>query len=271
MTNEIFDNTFNGIVVSGSYAPKMTPECMVCEHLVKELEKRVPNKHSREQIKWVLDHACDKIQPKMKDKCINFMAKHEEQIIDLVMKGVAPKEFCTILGFCSFFTDDNPLEALDAFSIDFMSFPAVLKSDRYQSIAIGDPIVEIVQPQVEANEGCILCEFVMTKLEADLTNETTIDEVKQALDKVCMKMPKSVAKSCTHFINQYAETVLVLWSTTPPAKICQIIHMCVPPAEEEQVVQPEDKEIVVEDVIHDVKNDVLECAVCHAAVTFIDK
>lgn len=100
MDNEIPDNTYNGrVVVMGELKLKDTPECLVCQHLVKELEKKVDT-HSREQIKKVLDHACDKIKESLKPKCDAFIKKHEDQIIDLVMKGTQPKEICTALGFC---------------------------------------------------------------------------------------------------------------------------------------------------------------------------
>lgn len=101
MDNEIPDNTYNGrVVVVGEIKPKDTPECIVCQHLVKELEKKVDDTKSREQIKKVLDHVCDKVKESLKPKCDAFIKQHEEQIIDLVIKGTQPKEICTALGFC---------------------------------------------------------------------------------------------------------------------------------------------------------------------------
>lgn len=279
MDNEIPDNTYNGRVVvmghSKSKGSGSTPECLVCQHMVKELEKELDNHKTREQIKKILDHVCDKVKQELKGKCIAFMAKHEEQIIDLVMKGTEPKEICIALGFCAFgravrgpaeFMEDfmeqmfNPvvddLEVDEAFSIDFISLPAGPSSMGRIQLLNKEP-EEKPKKKVNANEGCIMCEFIMTKLEADLNKKSTQEDIRKAVDNVCTVMPKSVRSPCTKFVDNYAEMIITLLATTPPAQICQKIKMCTPPK--------------VEEVVQLANNDVLECAICQGAVTIIDR
>lgn len=281
--NEIPDNTVNGrVIVMGHMKPSATstPECLVCQHLVKELEKKLDDKHSREQIKKILDHVCDKVKENLKPKCIAFMDKHEEEIIELVMKGVQPKELCVALGFCMIskeretledFMDQwfNPtavddLEIDEAFSVDFISLPAGPSSvgrialtnkaqEKPQRIENGQP------PKVRANEGCVLCEFVMTQLEKDLNDHATQEEIKKAVENVCTVMPKTVRGQCTKFVDSYSELIITLLATTPPAKICEGLKMCTPPKKAEA------------EVVQAVSNDVVECAVCQGAVTIIDR
>lgn len=285
MENTIPDNTVNGrVVVMGHMKPSVsTPECLACQELVKVLEKKLDDKHSREQIKKILDHVCDEVKQKLKDQCIAFMAKHEDQIIDLVMKGVSPKELCTALGFCFFHNAarDNAIESMferafdpmttttedhddsagsdEAFSIDFISIPAGPLSLGRISLTNGEPqkVVESRQPPaVLGNQNCIMCEFVMTKLEASLNSKATQEEIKKAVEGVCSAMPKSVKAPCTKFVDSYAELIVTLLATTPPAKICQEIKMCKAPAQE---------------VLQLAKDDVFECAVCQGAVTVVDR
>lgn len=289
MDNEIPDNTYNGrVVVMGHMKPTVTstPECIVCQHMVKELEKKLDDKKSRDQIKKVLDHACDKVKEALKDKCIAFIDKHEDQIIELVMKGVQPKELCIALGFCMisekatreretledvfdqmFNPVDADLDIDEAFSIDFISLPVVTSNtgrvpvvDKERENKVLPKMMEQRRPgNVRSNEGCVLCEFVMTKLEADLNNKSTQAEIRHAVENVCHVMPKSVRGPCTKFVDNYADLIVTLLATTPPAKICQQMRMCTPPA------------IETEKVVAEVSNDVLECAVCQGAVTVIDR
>lgn len=282
MTNEIPDNTYNGRVIVGGELKKQseaTPECLVCQHLVKELEKKLDNNHSREQIKKILDHVCDKVKDNLKDKCVSFMEKHEEQIIDLVMKGTQPKELCIALGFCAFATRRATLELVmeedsmmpviedldidEAISIDFIAVPA-RKHSPLRRLPLTNQWLdrERQPPNVRANEGCILCEFVMTKLEADMGNKKTQDEIRKAVENICTVMPKSVRAPCTKFIDNYTELILTLLATTPPAKICEQLKLCTPPKLEDEIHSAAMKEV---------SNDVLECAVCQGAVTVIDK
>lgn len=279
MDNEIPDNTYNGrmVVMGHSKSSKSSsPECLVCQHMVKELEKELDTHKTREEIKKILDHVCDKVKQELKGKCIAFMEKHEEQIIDLVMKGTAPKEICIALGFCAFggrgqaeFMEDfmeqmfNPvvddLEVDEAFSIDFISLPAGPSSlGRIQLLNKEKEQEKEDKPKnVQANEGCIMCEFIMTKLEADLNKKSTQDDIRKAVDNVCNVMPKSVRSPCIKFVDNYSEMIITLLATTPPAQICKEIKMCTPPK--------------VQEVVQQVSNDVLECAVCQGAVTIIDK
>uniref|UniRef100_A0A8W7PX27 Saposin B-type domain-containing protein n=1 Tax=Anopheles coluzzii TaxID=1518534 RepID=A0A8W7PX27_ANOCL len=98
-TNEIPDITVNGEITIDHTLMSSSPECLVCQEMVKEVEKRVQNKKSKEQIKQALEHACDRLR-KYKTKCEKYIDQHSDQIIDLVMKQLSPKEICNALGFC---------------------------------------------------------------------------------------------------------------------------------------------------------------------------
>lgn len=99
-TNEIPDDTINGqLITSVDTEYESTPECLVCQQMIKEIEKRVINKKSKEQIKNALEHACDRLH-KFKSQCRKYIENHEERIIDLILKEVTPKEICRDLQLC---------------------------------------------------------------------------------------------------------------------------------------------------------------------------
>lgn len=89
---------------------------------------------------------------------------------------------------------------------------------------------------------CVLCEFIMTKLDADLKNKTEQDDIKRAIEAVCNHLPATVRKQCDTFVDGYASAVLKLLSDVPPKQVCQKLQLCFSVA---------------------VTDEVLECGVCH--------
>lgn len=97
-------------------------------------------------------------------------------------------------------------------------------------------------PKVDDPPTCVLCEFVMTKLEAELKNKTEQDEIKKALRSICDHLPKTVRKQCDTFVDGYAAAIINLMSSVPPKEICQKLQLC------------------FSEVVND---EVIECGVCH--------
>jgi saposin len=83
-----------------------TPECLVCQEMVKEVEKRIVNKKSRADIKNALEHACDRLK-KAKAKCEQYIEEHGDQIVDLLLQQLSPKEICRDLQFCAIREQDD--------------------------------------------------------------------------------------------------------------------------------------------------------------------
>ena len=104
----------------------------------------------------------------------------------------------------------------EALKYDVVVLPEARQNDRLTGLAdiVRDP------------PTCVLCEFVMTKLEAELKNATTQDEIKHTVENICKIMPKTVTKSCNKFIDQYINTILALIGSVPPKMMCQQIQLC---------------------------------------------
>ena len=149
----------------------------------------------------------------------------------------------------------------EAFSVDFISLPASAPHERFQLV---NKFPEVEPPQdkpPQSNQVCILCEFVMAKLEKDLQNATTEAEIRHAVESICHRMPKTIGETCTKFVDNYADMIISLLATTPPAKICEQLKLCIPPADD----------VSVEGFLDESKNDLVECAFCQSAVMFVDK
>uniref|UniRef100_A0A1L8DZ96 Putative saposin-related protein n=1 Tax=Nyssomyia neivai TaxID=330878 RepID=A0A1L8DZ96_9DIPT len=251
LTNEIPDDTVNGQFATEDLIPKRyetTPECLLCERVINEVEKKVVNKKSKEQIKHALETACNKVK-KMRDKCLAYVEKHGDQIAELIMKDLAPKEICRILGYCLFHPDEytnseSDLEIDEAISVTVFAKPS-------------SSAKTIVSPLPGDSNQCTLCQFVITQLEKDLINKKTEDEVKKAVEGVCKKMPAKVAQQCDQFIERYAEIILSILATAPPSEVCKKIGLCAPAKVEPEYVES--------------KKEVIECAICQSVIMEVDK
>lgn len=128
VTNEIPDNTINGQIISSQDVIFVqTPECALCTEIIREVENHIVNKDSKEQIKHALEHVCDKMK-KMKKKCHDYVDNHSDLIIDLIIKGFAPKEICRELQLCSVAAEefDDSTEDREFFFIIFLFLLLIL-------------------------------------------------------------------------------------------------------------------------------------------------
>uniref|UniRef100_A0A182MI21 Saposin n=1 Tax=Anopheles culicifacies TaxID=139723 RepID=A0A182MI21_9DIPT len=248
-TNEIPDATVNGQITIEHTPMSSTPECLVCEEMVKEVEKRVQNKKSKQQIKEALEHACDRLR-KYRTKCEKYIDQHSDQIVDLIMKQLAPKEICATLGFCMPKEFADELDVDEAI-LDYVVEPAILEPEEglLLSAAAAGGADKNQPPQ------CAICEFVIVKIESELTNKKTHDEIEKTVRSVCNKMPSTITKQCDKLIDQYGEFIIKFLQTLPPQTICTQLDLC-----EKQLALLKKSEL-----------EIVECAVCQGAVKALDQ
>jgi saposin len=164
------------------------------------------------------------------------------------MKGFAPKEICRQLGLCLAFESSE--ENIDDLALDEALIVSVVASPSDMMSRVPLYKNQLTTRFTETPE-CILCEFVMSRLEKELADKKTQAEIKHTIENICKKMPKSISADCTKFVDQYADLIISLVDTVPPKEICAQMMLCGPArlASEAEVV---------------------ECAVCHGAVQALD-
>ncbi|ALC46354.1 Sap-r, partial [Drosophila busckii] len=194
----------------------VTPNCLLCEEVIKTVEKKIGKHSTKAEIKDALEHSCEKLKKPLAHKCHAFIDKHGDQIADILLREMEPKVICTELGMCLAGEQDD-LEIDEAMKYDVVVMPK-------------DP------------PTCVLCEFVMTKLEAELQNKTEQDDIKKAIRNVCNHLPATVRKQCDSFVDGYASAIISLISKVPPKQVCQKLQLCFSQA---------------------VNDEVVECGVCH--------
>ncbi|XP_055388775.1 prosaposin [Condylostylus longicornis] len=227
-TNEILDKTIGGIDYSYNIG---NIECTLCKKIVKRAESELVNTNkTKEDIIKALEKACEQIH-QIKKECPNYINKFGNKIADLILEELAPEEICRQMLLCSTEEDSN--------------------IDSSLNVEIVSKAIEYDDQSSPLNGGqeCVLCEFIMAKLENELKNKKTQDEIKTTVHNICKKMPKTVASNCDKFIDKYSDLIIALIDTMPPKEICTRINLCF--SHEFHV---------------DAIEEITECGVCHGTV-----
>ena len=137
--------------------------------------------------------------------CDSFVDKNTDRIIELLAKELTPKQICQQLALCVKKIDVD-LDIDEAIIVQVIAIPA------FPTKSVENKEVD----ELKETPECVICEFVMTKLESELKDKTSRDEIKKTIENICTKMPNSISKQCTKFVDQYAELIFILIDTMPP-------------------------------------------------------
>jgi saposin len=224
-----FDDSEDKEVVSN-------PQCELCKNIVIIVEQHVIDKNSKEEIRRALEKSCS-ILKKFSAKCKKFVDEYSDRIVDLIEKELEPEEICKNLLFCV--TSD------DADSQDYDSGLEVF------SLAMNEPAQEI-------EEKCVICEFIMTKLEKEINDTKTDEKIKTAVRNVCSKMPKTISKTCNQFVDYYFDMIIALLKSMKPSIVCTEMKLC-------------DSGVSSDlEMVKKLQEDVFTCAICKGVVKGLD-
>lgn len=136
---------------------------------------------------------------KLKNKCLSAIEKNADFIIDLLIKEVTPKEVCLALGFC-FSSINNDL-------VDVVPLPDVRPTPNPEYI-------------------CRVCQVVVQKIEDQLNNKSTQEDVENCVKQVCNALPKKWQPKCRKFIDAYANEIIKYLPNESPKEVCKMACAC---------------------------------------------
>ena len=230
-TNEIPDFTVNGQPIN-MQETVASGECMLCTEVVSGAESKITKGMKKEQIEVLLYKECSRFRT-YEGICDQFVKQNADKIIELLAQQLNPKQICQQLSLCAAKPQD--LEIDEAIIVNVFAIPAYPRSFARVPLTKSEP-----KPAPVADDPqCVLCEFIMTKLEEELKDKSTRDEIRTAVENICTIMPNSIAKQCTKFVEEYADLIITLIDTMPPRDICTQMAMCPPKAQELPVEKKE--------------------------------
>ncbi|GFR60011.1 proactivator polypeptide, partial [Elysia marginata] len=174
---------------SSKLTVKAGPQCVLCEFVMTQLDNILAANATEPQIEQALDTVCNLLPKSVKAQCEDFVHQYTPQLIKILLQ-YTPDKVCTMLGLC---TNNN---------------------DRVKA------------SPVNAGPTCIMCEFIMTKLDSILGENATKQEIEQALDQVCNFLPASIKSECDAFVSQYTPKLLQLLLQYKPSQVCTYLGVC---------------------------------------------
>ncbi|RZF38999.1 hypothetical protein LSTR_LSTR003742 [Laodelphax striatellus] len=207
------------------------PTCPMCMLAIRALEDTVVNNKTEQSIKNGLENLCKHLGTEMRKDCERFVNTFSEDIMNAVMADFTEKEVCAYLKMCA-----PEIMSADVITFDPQTSKPVVtetavtkKADEVEKKATPHDIEtnEVHEDVGDNKQKCVLCEFVLQKLDKELTDKKTEDEIKHAIHQVCNHMPHTVVNQCNQFINQYADLIFnLLADSLEPKQICTKIGLC---------------------------------------------
>nr|ALX00059.1 proactivator polypeptide [Melanoplus sanguinipes] len=215
------------------------PSCPLCLLAVQDLQNTLKNNRTEASIKQALEGLCSKLSKSLAAECEKFVEDYSDELVDMLVADFTPQEVCAYLKLC----DPSPKPVIDISSNEIPS------SSKHHLMP-----QDIIHSEIDKfrGEACVICEFVLTKIQERLKDKPTEDEIKTIVHDICNYMPQTVAKECNDFVNQYADLVITLLSETmDPQAVCTAIKLCSSTSL--------------------LKGTVTDCAVCDAALGELKK
>lgn len=146
-------------------------------------------------------------------QCQQGVAQYLPLTIKLIVQEIEPLALCKDLKLCASKVSKRPLMKLTRAKVVRASMP-------------------------RASPKCVVCEFVMNKVESLIANNRSEAAITAALEKVCGIMPQSIRAECDSFVDKYAAMVIkMLVADVTPAQVCSAIGLCAGEKESVRVVR----------------------------------
>ncbi|XP_023281517.1 prosaposin-like isoform X1 [Seriola lalandi dorsalis] len=178
-----------------------------------------------------IENQCDLLGPGLASMCKQYVGQYGTLVVEQLMSmEQQPKDICVHAGFCA---------AAMKKSIPMMMLQAAKTVPAAKTVAAAKAVpalklfpatkMESAKPMVRVRDSptCAICEFVMKQLESMLEDQTTEEEVIQAVEKVCTFLPSSLTAQCKDLIETYGQAIIeLLVQQADPKTVCTVLALC---------------------------------------------
>lgn len=183
-TNMIPDDTVNGQPIVAEKL-ETTPQCILCEFIMSQIESKLKNNATDEEIEKVVKNVC-RIMPKsVRPDCDKFMDENLDKIIRILVVTLDPEDACKMMALC------GP--------------EAVLEENKR--------MLETVEKMRKQVFNCAVCEATLDSIREIMKNPKIDQHYDHVLEKACRGLPaqyKEHVCSCFFFcLRSYVIDVLI--------------------------------------------------------------
>ncbi|XP_076250352.1 prosaposin [Rhynchophorus ferrugineus] len=167
--------------------------CMFCQYFLHYCQVAISTPSVEADIKKVIDEACEKLPRSVNATCIEFIDTYEPALIAILAQEIDPSQVCPMIRVCP----SNKAKDVDIFM------------------------------NAKSSDNCPFCLAIVTEIEDIVKGKTSKDEIKQALEKVCLSLPESLKVKCNDFIETYTdELVEMIIADFKPSEVCEYLKFC---------------------------------------------
>jgi saposin len=181
---------------SSKLTVNISPECVLCEFVMKEIDDLLGDNVTEAHIIAALDKVCSLMPAKLEQACKDFVTTYGPAILALLKQELSPAQVCTFLGLCTKVTDDEKLK-------------------------------QPLNVPVKSDEMCLVCETVVQYIDAMLEQNATIEEIEAVVKKVCNLLPDTYKTQCQQLVADYASEIIhYIAEKYSPKEICTLLKLC---------------------------------------------
>ncbi|CAL8069811.1 unnamed protein product [Calicophoron daubneyi] len=177
------------------------PSCDQCQAVLDQIKHSMDTPEMRASLKKDVDEKiCHRLGTLLRELCIRAVEENFDQIFGQ-LEDTDTREACHAFGMCPANKNCIPQQETAVTEKEDVSMPVL----------------------------CPLCEMITAKLVDLIVHETTEEEVKDALNRVCTLLPSSLKPKCIDFVEKYgAKVVEALIKGLSPKFICIGLGVCDP-------------------------------------------
>ncbi|XP_075921697.1 prosaposin isoform X3 [Petromyzon marinus] len=179
--------------------------CHDCVAFLKDVQDLIKkNRSYADALIDAVSKQCDMLGPDMSDVCKQYVSAYADQIVQMFM-GSSPEVLCSGVGICSKAKHSPLLSLTPALSIKQSRVPSSLK---------GGP-------------NCVICEFVMEKLDELIGNNKSEAKIVKDLELVCSHLPSTIGGECKEFVDTYGRAAIeLLVQELDAGTVCTFLGLC---------------------------------------------
>ncbi|MCL4128776.1 UNVERIFIED_CONTAM: hypothetical protein GTU68_046402, partial [Idotea baltica] len=232
--------------------------CDFCVAVVKSWRNNLASNTTKDEFKMILSGICHQTG-KFEGECLALVDQYFEDLYELMMSEIDPKEICSSVGLCganSVFKNQVPIwpllemrpenhlplspmhpsfDANDLIGQDEANsyrhnipLPRVSLSKSSISVSSrGENGILKVDSSFGKGDSCVMCEFVLHFLQNVLSDKVSRKEIEDAVENVCHLLPHTLNEECQDYIEAYGDQLIqLIVLEIDPSTICPMLKLC---------------------------------------------
>lgn len=190
--------------------------CTLCKMVLLQVKLMLNDKKSEQKIlDYINQNLCARTG-RSKETCRTLIDAYGPVILHLISQDIHPDQLCDMIGMCKKKSchDESDEQVI---AIEMIELTPAKSVDKEAADQVKNNNVE-----------CVLCEFAMSLLAKELSQNETEPQLEALMNKVCNKiMPSQLRPQCSNFVQQYGPIIIqLLINKVEPTKICTAISVC---------------------------------------------